>query len=421
MTLSQHSQSSRRCFLPRMQMASLTLLGWCLLIPRVGLGDDDEEKYRAARLALVAEAVAPEGVTNPAVLESMRAVPRHMFVAANLRERAYTDQALAIGHKQTISPPFIVAYMTQVIDPQPTDRVLEIGTGSGYQAAILSGIVKDVYTIEIVEELGKAAAQRLKDLGYDNVHPKIGDGYKGWVEHAPFDKIIVTCSPEDVPQPLIDQLREGGKMIIPLGERYQQVFYLFEKQGANLVKTKLLPTLFVPMTGISEEKRQVKPDPLHPTVLNGSFEDKEENEGRPINWHYQRQLTVERTQAPDGATFVTFRNTDPGRTSQCLQGMALDGRQIKSVRTSLWVRASQVQRGTESWEQPALVVHFFDAERRRIGESHLGPWQGSFPWKQVSGDLAVPRTAREAIIYVGLHGGTGELSVDKVQISARQR
>src|SRR5262249_48250810 len=153
-----------------------------------------------------------------------------LFVSAELRPKAYLDQSLPIGHKQTISPPFIVAYMTETIDPQPTDRVLEIGTGSGYQAAVLANIVKEVYTIEIVEALGKQAAKRLKELGYANVRAKIGDGYKGWPEHAPFDKIIVTCSPEEVPQPLVDQLREGGKMMIPLGERYQQVFYQFEKQ-----------------------------------------------------------------------------------------------------------------------------------------------------------------------------------------------
>ena len=137
--------------------------------------------------------------------------------------------ALPIGEQQTISPPFIVAYMTQEIDPQPTDRVLEIGTGSGYQAAMLSPLVKEVYTIEIVEPLGKRAARTLKRLGYKNVFAKVGDGYLGWPEAAPFDKIIVTCSPEKVPQPLVDQLKDGGLMIVPVGERYQQNLYLFRK------------------------------------------------------------------------------------------------------------------------------------------------------------------------------------------------
>src|SRR5262249_20990395 len=161
-----------------------------------------------------------------AVLEAMKTVPRHLFVSPDLRARAYLDTSLPIGHKQTISPPFLVAYMTQALDPKPGNRVLEVGTGSGYQAAVLAGLVKEVYSIEIVEPLGLQAAKRLQDLGYKNVKTKVGDGYQGWPEHAPFDRIIVTCSPENMPQPLVDQLRDGGKMIIPLGEQFQQVFYL---------------------------------------------------------------------------------------------------------------------------------------------------------------------------------------------------
>ena len=183
---------------------------------------------------MVDSEIVAAGVTNERVIKAMRETPRHEFVPLNERENAYFDMALPIGEQQTISPPFIVAYMTQAIDPQPTDRVLEIGTGSGYQAAVLSPLVKDVYTIEIVEPLGKRAARTLKQLGYKNVHAKVGDGYQGWPDAAPFDKIIVTCSPEKVPQPLIDQLRDGGRMIIPVGERYQQNLYLYRKTGGEL-------------------------------------------------------------------------------------------------------------------------------------------------------------------------------------------
>ena len=191
----------------------------------------------AARNKMVDEEIVAAGVKNPRVIEAMRKTPRHEFVPLAQRKKVdstgfpliYHDMALSIGDSQTISPPFVVAYMTEAIDPQPTDRVLEIGTGSGYQAAVLSKLVRDVYTIEIVAPLGRRAEKTLQRLHYDNVHVKIGDGYQGWPEHAPFDKIIVTCSPEKVPPALVAQLKEGGRMVIPVGERYQQTLYLMKK------------------------------------------------------------------------------------------------------------------------------------------------------------------------------------------------
>ena len=380
-----------------------------------------EEKYAVERNAMVDKYIAPEGITNEAVLKAARTVPRHLFVTPQFRAKAYIDQALPIGHKQTISPPFIVSYMTQVIDPQPEDKVLEIGTGSGYQAAILGQIVKQVFSIEIVEPLGKLAAERLKDLQYTNIQTRIGDGYKGWPEEAPFDKIIVTCSPEKVPQPLVEQLKEGGKMIVPLGERYQQVFYLFEKQQGKLVQTKLLPTLFVPMTGQSEDMRKVKPDPLNPRIRNGSFEALIPEAATPESWHYQRQLTLMEGEAPDGKHFVTFENAEPGRFAQCLQAMAMDGRKIAAVNVSVMVMGKQLRQGNSADEQSALVINFFDTDRKPIGIVHLGPWQGTFDWQEVTKELQVPPATREAIMHVGLNGGLGSLSVDNIRLSASQR
>src|SRR6266700_1372972 len=174
-----------------------------------------------ARNRMVDEEVIAAGVKDPRVIKSMRSTPRHEFVVQSQWPQAYFDMSLPIGEGQTISPPVIVAYMTEQLDPQPTDKVLEIGTGSGYQAAVLSPLVKDVYSIEIVEQLGKHAKLTLDRLKYTNVHTKIGDGYLGWPDQAPFDKIIVTCSPEKVPQALVDQLKEGGRMIVPVGEPYQ--------------------------------------------------------------------------------------------------------------------------------------------------------------------------------------------------------
>lgn len=378
-----------------------------------------DEEFRAARLRMVDNELAREGITHPGVLDAMRQVPRHRFVDEGLQGRAYTDQALSIGHKQTISPPFIVAYMTQMIDPKPTDRVLEIGTGSGFQAAILSPLVKDVYTIEIVEPLGKQAAERLNRMGYRNVHARVGDGYQGWPEAAPFDKILVTCSPEAVPKPLVEQLREGGKMIIPLGERYQQVFYLLEKQEGKLVKTRLIPTLFVPMTGISEEQRKVRPDPKSPRLLNGGFEY--EADGLADHWYYQRQATLVHDRAPEGKSFLSFQNADPGRGAQVLQALAIDGEHVRSLQVSLLVMLDKARSGSSPVERPAFVIHFFDAERQPLGEQFLGPWTGSFGWKRVSGELAVPPRAKEAIVRIGLNGATGRMGVDDVRLTPKRR
>ncbi|MFL6543916.1 MAG: protein-L-isoaspartate(D-aspartate) O-methyltransferase, partial [Candidatus Udaeobacter sp.] len=167
---------------------------------------------------------------------------------------AYEDRPLPIGFGQTISQPFIVAFMTQALKPKPTDRVLEIGTGSGYQAAVLGELVAEVFTIEIVRPLAQRAATVLNALGYKNVLVKGGDGYKGWPEHAPFDSIIVTCAPERVPQPLIDQLKEGGRMIIPVGAKFAQELYLLEKKNGRLEQSAVLPVRFVPMAREAAER-----------------------------------------------------------------------------------------------------------------------------------------------------------------------
>ncbi|MCF7688373.1 MAG: protein-L-isoaspartate(D-aspartate) O-methyltransferase [Cephaloticoccus sp.] len=190
------------------------------------------------------------GITDPRVLAAMRSVPRHEFVPAGERLEAYDDHPLPIGHGQTISQPYIVACMTELLHPLPTDRVLEIGTGSGYQAALLSQLVTEVYTIEIVAPLAVRAQRDLQRLGYANVHVRTGDGYLGWPEAAPFDAIIVTCAPESVPQPLIDQLKDGGRMIIPLGPTGGvQSLVLLHKNGPQLKRTAVFNVRFVPMTG----------------------------------------------------------------------------------------------------------------------------------------------------------------------------
>jgi protein-L-isoaspartate(D-aspartate) O-methyltransferase len=197
------------------------------------------DHHAQARREMVAIQIRARGVENPRVL-----------AATAMHSLAYADRPLPIGHGQTISQPFIVAFMTEALKPAPADKVLEIGTGSGYQAAVLAELVAQVYTIEIVKPLGERAREDLARLGYANVHVRVGDGYEGWPENAPFDAIIVTCSPEQVPQPLVDQLREGGRMVIPVGTQAGgQDLYLLEKRGGKVVKQAILPVRFVPMTG----------------------------------------------------------------------------------------------------------------------------------------------------------------------------
>jgi len=194
--------------------------------------------------------IAPgRDIRNPRVLKAMEKVPRHELVPPEMKPRAYADSPLPIGHGQTISQPFVVAFMTEKLEPRATDRILEIGTGSGYQAAVLGELVKEVYTIEIVEPLAERARADLQRLGYNNVLVRAGDGYQGWSEKAPFDAVIVTCAPENIPQPLVDQLKEGGRMIIPVGSTGGiQELYLLEKRNGKVLKKAVLPVRFVPMT-----------------------------------------------------------------------------------------------------------------------------------------------------------------------------
>jgi protein-L-isoaspartate(D-aspartate) O-methyltransferase len=397
--------------------AGLIAFGLLALAPAV-LWAQGRQEFAVRRQRMVDEEIVAAGVTNQRVIEVMRSTPRHEFVPLNQRNNAYFDMSLPIGHSQTISSPFIVAYMTEQIDPQKTDKVLEIGTGSGYQAAVLSPLVREVYTIEIVEPLGHKAAQTLKHLKYNNVYVKIGDGFKGWPERAPFDKIIVTCSPEKVPAPLVAQLREGGRMIIPLGERYQQYFFLLKKKGGQLVSEALRPTLFVPMTGEAEKHRDVKPEPTKPALRNGDFEDVEGDPPQLAGWYYQRQMTlVEDPKAPSGTKYVAFKNSEPGRGALALQGFAIDGRVIRELNVSLKVKGEDLHQGQSADELPMLAITFYDENRAMVGEGRLGPWRGSFDWKTVASPISVPTKAREGIIRIGLLGGVGRISLDAIKMA----
>jgi protein-L-isoaspartate(D-aspartate) O-methyltransferase len=210
--------------------------------------------FAAQRQQMVQRQLMARGINDNRVLTAMAKVPREEFVAPESRAASYEDGPLPIRYGQTISQPYIVAFMTEQLRSKPSDRVLEIGTGSGYQAAILAELVSEVYSVEIVEPLAKTAEAALQRLGYKNVHLKIGDGYKGWPEAGPFDAIIVTCAPDKVPQPLVDQLKDDGRMVIPVGDRFAQQLYLLEKKNGQLKQSATLPVRFVPMTSEAQKK-----------------------------------------------------------------------------------------------------------------------------------------------------------------------
>jgi len=216
------------------------------------LNEQDQKKtpdrLGEMRLKMVEYQIEARGVKNQKVLEAVRKVPRHLFVPEHLKNQAYADEPLPIGSGQTISQPYIVAYMTEQLHLQENDRVLEVGTGSGYQAAILAELVDSVFTIEILPELSQQAQKVLQGLDYKNIEFKIGNGFYGWPEKAPFDAIIVTAAPENIPQPLVDQLQEGGRMIIPVGDFFQEL-YLIRKTAKGLEKERKLPVRFVPLQG----------------------------------------------------------------------------------------------------------------------------------------------------------------------------
>ena len=228
------------------RIKTLLFLLSLLVILAMAKNSQDPDYYQL-RQKMVNEQIMARGVRTESVIKAMQKVERHLFVPEQYRNFAYSDRPLPIGEGQTISQPYIVALMTELLDLKKSDKVLEIGTGSGYQAAILAEICDSVYTIEIIPSLGKQAQVLLRELGYHNIHCKIGDGYLGWPEHAPYDGIIVTCAPSKIPQPLKEQLAEGGRMVIPVGATYTQELVLVTKTKGKLIQKSVIPVRFVPM------------------------------------------------------------------------------------------------------------------------------------------------------------------------------
>ena len=280
---------------------------------------------------------------------------------------------------------------------------------------MLSRLVAKVYSIEIVETLGKRAAQTLRRLGYKNVETKIGDGYQGWAEHAPFDKIIVTCSPENVPKPLVEQLKEGGRLVVPLGQRYQQTLYLFKKVKGVLQAEPLQPTFFVPMMGRAEEERAVQADAGRARARQRRFQERLGRSAGRLVLRPPRQGRDRRPDAGRQVPLVSQRHAGPGGA-----GLAGGGRRrptdVRRSKSRLWVRGQSVQPGSLPEQHPSLAIVFFNANRQPVARHGIGPWSGTFDWVEKHRRIKVPPSARLASVEVGLWGGTGQISAGEVAI-----
>lgn len=410
-------------------------MSWLIL----GNTAERPDPFLDSRLRMVDTCLVTAGINDHRVLHAIRNTLRHEFMPEDTWDKAYLDMAVPIGDSQTISSPFTVALMTETLGLSATDRVLEVGTGSGYQAAVLSPLVEHVYSVEIMPDLHRKAAKTLRRLNYVNVSTRIADGFKGWPEQAPFDKMIVTCSPEAVPKPLVEQLREGGTIIIPVGERYQQTLFRMVKTKGGFVREELRPTLFVPMTGEAEEGRKVLPDATSPNVINGDFElsaSESRHHSSVVNalpaattkadqvpgWYYGRQVHLVDGNSSEpavvGSRFVRFTNHTPRLGSHLLQGVQVDGRQVQRLALIGSCRTFDVVSGDDVHAAPMVSISLYDEARSELAVFWLGPFGGTHDWQSQKTAFDVPEASREAILRIGLFGATGTADFDAIQLSA---
>jgi protein-L-isoaspartate(D-aspartate) O-methyltransferase len=244
-----------------------------------------------------------------------------------------------------------------------------------------------------------------------------GDGYLGWPEAAPFDRIIVACSPEEVPQPLLEQLAEGGKLVIPLGTGYVQMLYVFSKTNGVVSRAAAGPTAFVPMSGRALAGSRETGARTKSVLVNGSFEELEPVIQAVTAWYQQRQMRVASVGAPDGRRYVVFENATPGRSAEASQAFGIDGREVAELTISGQVRGEGICRGAGMLERASVVLAFYDGDREVVGATAMGDWEGAFEWRRFEKRVAVPRSAREAILRIGLCGATGRLAMDDLRLT----
>ncbi|MGV3606304.1 MAG: protein-L-isoaspartate O-methyltransferase [Planctomycetaceae bacterium] len=375
----------------------------------------------SARQRMVREEIEAQGIKNAALLDAMREVPRDQFIPTHRRNVAYLNVAITYGDGHVVLPPLVIAHAIEQLDPKLNDKVLVIGTGTGYSTALLSRMSKEVFSIEIDRATALTAEETLRRLKYSNIQLKVGDGFEGWKEHAPFQKIIVECSPDTVPPALIEQLDEGGSLLIPVGDDYDQTMYLMKKVNGQLETVSMWPTLLVPMKGRAEELRSSSSEkPRPPSINNGGFEEiVPGSDNLPAHWTYVRQAKViEGERFPEGNRALQFLNDTPGHLSTAIQAFPVDGKSVSEITLSFRVWGKEIRPGLTRQQLPRLEVRFFDEKRRPCGGDWVGGWFLTFDWVQKTRRFSVPRQAKFAIVQIGLDGATGEIRFDDLRITS---
>ncbi len=371
-----------------------------------------------ARRRMVNEEISAQGIENERLLTAMREVPREQFLPLSKRNLAYLNVAVTYGDGHIILPPLVTAHLIEQVDPQKNDKVLVIGSGSGYSTALLSRMCREVDAVEIDPVVAKSAEETLARLKYTNVRMRIGDGFEGWKEHAPYQRIIVECSPENVPQPLVDQLAEGGMLLVPVGDEFDQTMHLCKKENGKLSTLSLWPTLLLPMKGKAEELRSQSDKPRDPTLLNSGFEELvPQTKDVPAAWVYVRQgRAIADRSCPEGNNSMSFTNVTPGVVATAIQAFPVDGKKISELGIACKVWGMDIRPGQTRQQLPRVEVRFFDEKRRLVGGDWMGGWNMSFTWIKKDHVFAVPRLAKFAVIRIGLGGATGEIKFDDFKL-----
>lgn len=372
-----------------------------------------------ARRRMVAEEIQPHGIQDARLLDAMREVPREQFLPLNKRSVAYLNIAITFGEGHVMLPPLVTAHMIEQLEPKYSDKVLVVGTGTGYSSALLSRITNKVYTVEIDRATAATAEETFKRVKYDNISLKVGDGFEGWKEHAPFQKIIVECSPENVPQPLLEQLDEGGLLLIPIGVDFDQTMHLYKKVNGELSSISAWPTLLVPMKGRAEELKSSSDQPRVPAINNGGFEELlEGTKDVPVGWSYLRQgRVIEDNLSPEGKRCLQFTNETPGNAAMALQAFPVDGKTTSEITLSFRVMGKEIRPGQTRQQLPRVEVTFFDEKRRPVGGDWVGGWYMNFDWVKKDRRFTVPRLAKFAIVQLTMEGATGEIRFDDIRLT----